>query len=91
MDADAVCWVEDNVAVERFVTQLLPNNGSESTWAANANGAINDLNDPSQCYRSACGTRLTLAVLPQSGSKRTFTRSRLGAQIDPNWTYEFRA
>ena len=29
------------------------------------------------------GTRQTLALLPQSGSKRTFTRSRLGAQIDP--------
>ena len=72
MDADAVCWVEDNVAVERFVTQLLPNNGSESTWAANANGAINDLNDPSQCYRSACGTGLTLAVRPHCWDERTF-------------------
>jgi DNA-binding response OmpR family regulator len=38
--------VEDNVAAERFATQFLQNNGSETTWAANANGAISELNDP---------------------------------------------
>ena len=40
--------VEDNVALELFARQLLQDNGLEPTWAANANGAINDLNLPSQ-------------------------------------------
>jgi hypothetical protein len=34
--------VEGHVAVERFVTQLLQNHGSESTWAANANEVRQD-------------------------------------------------
>jgi hypothetical protein len=36
---------------------------------------------------SPSGTRLTLAAVPLSGCKQTFTRLSLEAKSDPQWTF----
>ena len=70
--------------------QLTPSSALEHVENADTLGSaqllrIGEL--PLDPLENKIGTRQTLAVLPQSGSKRTFTRSRLGAQIDPMQTF----